>query len=502
MMQTDPMSESVSESGQDTVVHQATHLREAASSACTHEVIVIGAGPAGMAAATTAARLGLRTALLDEQPHAGGQIWRDVGRADARMATLLGPDYLQGQAAVEALQASAVDVMHETLVWDVNRDLTVTGLRHGRAFQLRAPQLIAATGALERPTPIPGWTLPGVMNAGAAQIALKHARSIPQGPVVLAGAGPLLLLVACQLAEAGADVQAVIETSTPAHRLAALKHLPGVLSNGTARAALLKGLGFSERLRRMGVRRFSACRGLIVLGDDRAHGLRFHSQGRTHEIAADTVLLHHGVVPNTQLSRLMRIAHTWHPAQHAWHVVTDAYGQTSLPGLRMAGDGIAIAGALAAQAGGTLAALGAAHALGRLDAHALTREAAPFARTLEREQRIRPFLDALYQPAAEVLMPADDTIVCRCEEVTAGRVREMARLGCQGPNQTKFFSRCGMGPCQGRLCGIPVTQLLADELGRSPAEVGAYRIRAPLKPVPLSAIASMHAHAVARRTVD
>lgn len=475
-------------------------MMQAESPACTHDVIVIGAGPAGMAAATTAARLGLRAALLDEQAHAGGQIWRDVGSANARIATLLGPDYMQGRQAVETLQASAVDVMHGTLVWDVNRDLTVTALHAGRAFQLHAPQLIAATGALERPTPIPGWTLPGVMNAGAAQIALKHAQSIPSGPVVLAGAGPLLLLVACQLAAAGADVQAVVETSTPAHRIAALKHLPAVLGTRTAMTALAKGLGFLVRLRRAGVRRFTAARGLIVLGDHRAQGLRFTSQGRTHEIAAETVLLHHGVVPNTQLSRLMRIEHAWHPAQQAWHVVTNAYGQTSLPGLRMAGDGTAIAGALAAQASGTLAALGAAHALGRLDTQALQREAAPFARTLAREQRIRPFLDALYRPPADILMPADDTLVCRCEEVTAGRVREMARLGCQGPNQTKFFSRCGMGPCQGRLCSIPVTQLLADELGRSPAEVGAYRIRAPLKPVPLSAIASMHTHSDAGST--
>src|SRR5208282_1897559 len=82
--------------------------------------------------------------------------------------------------------------------------------------------------------------------------------------------------------------------------------------------------------------------------------------------------------------------------------------------------------------------------------------------------------------------PSNETVVCRCEEVTAGRIREMARLGCQGPNQTKFFTRCGMGPCQGRMCGLTVTQVLAKALGKRPDEVGAYRIRAPLKPVPLA----------------
>lgn len=459
----------------------------------THELIMIGAGPAGLAAATTAARLGLRCVLVDEQPRAGGQIWRDVEQADARVSALLGTDYTRGRQAIDAPRAAQVEVMHGTLVWDVDRDLTVTALRDGRAFQLRAPQIIAATGALERASPIAGWTLPGVMTAGAAQIALKHAGLIPEGPVVLAGAGPLLLLVACQLAEAGAQVSAVVETGATGNRLAALRHLPGALSSKASRQALLKGLGFLRRLARAGVPRFATAHSLSINGSDRAEGLRFISRGRTHEIAARTVLLHHGVVPNTQLSRLMRVEHRWDERQLAWQVLTDAWGQTSLPGLRMAGDGTAIAGAMAAQSAGALAAMGAAHALGRLDERELSRQSAPLVRALQAEQRLRPFLDVLYRPPAEVLLPAYDVLVCRCEEVSAGRVREMARLGCQGPNQTKFFSRCGMGPCQGRLCGLVVTQLLADELGRSPAEVGAYRIRAPLKPVPLSAIAGLHA---------
>ena len=110
---------------------------------------------------------------------------------------------------------------------------------------------------------------------------------------------------------------------------------------------------------------------------------------------------------------------------------------------------------------------------------------------MRQQLRVRPFLDALYRPPEWINTPADDTVVCRCEEVTAGRIREMASLGCQGPNQTKFFSRCGMGPCQGRMCGLTVTQILAQELGKTPAEIGAYRIRAPLKPIPLASLAAL-----------
>lgn len=463
----------------------------AAAGGFTHDVIVVGAGPAGMAAATTAAELGLRTLLLDEQPRAGGQIYRDVGRvahAQPRVAQLLGPDYLHGATLVHALAASGAEHRAGTLVWDVGRDLAVTALHEGRAAQWRAPQLIAATGAMERASPLPGWTLPGVMNAGAAQIAMKSGGMVPQGRVVLAGAGPLLLLVACQLLDAGATVAAVVETAPAGQRRAALRHAVGALR---AWPYLAKGLKMVRRLRAAGVPWFVQAHGLRVTGSEHATGLAFVAAGAAREVAADLVLLHHGVIPNTQLSRLLRVQHRWCTRQLAWQVVADPHGQTSLPGLRMAGDGVAIAGARAAQASGALAALGAAEALGRIEGAELARRSAPWLRELQAEQAIRPFLDELYRPPRFITEPADDTLVCRCEEVSAGRVREMARLGCEGPNQTKFFSRCGMGPCQGRVCGNVVSQILAAELGRPVAEVGAYRIRAPLKPVPLGALAAM-----------
>ena len=458
----------------------------------SHDLIVIGAGPAGMAAASTAVSLGLRTALLDEQPAPGGQIYRDVARVSAaggKRAAILGDDYLHGATLAKRFGESGVDYLCDTLVWDVARDLTVTALRGGTTMQLRAPQLIAATGAMERASPVPGWTLPGVMNAGAAQIALKSGGLVPSGPVVIAGAGPLLLLVACQLLEAGVPVAALVETAAPGNRAAALAHAAPALR---AWSYLVKGLSMMRRLRAARVRWFRGATALRVTGAQRAEGIEFHAGGRTHRIDANTVLLHHGVVPNVQLSRLLRVAHAWNDTQLAWHVVCDPTGQTSLEGFRVAGDGAAIDGALAAEASGTLAALGAAVALGSLSAAEAALRSRPIRRELDRQRSIRPFLDALFRPPRWILEPADDTIVCRCEEVTAGRVREMARLGCQGPNQTKFFSRCGMGPCQGRVCGGVVTQILARELRRPAHEIGAYRIRAPLKPVPLQAIAGLN----------
>lgn len=245
------------------------------------------------------------------------------------------------------------------------------------------------------------------------------------------------------------------------------------------------------KLRKAGVPVYSAACDLRVEGKQQAEALVFRAEGREWRYEAETVLLHHGVVPNTQLSRLMRVDHDWDAEQLAWIPRLDVSGQTSLPGLRIAGDGAAIGGALAAEPAGALAALGAAVALGRLDASNAEAQAAPLHSQLKRQLRIRPFLDALYRPPKWLTEPTDDTGVCRCEEVTAGQIRDMARLGCQGPNQTKFFSRCGMGPCQGRMCGLTVTQLLTSITGVTPAEVGADHIRSPLQPVPLGSLATL-----------
>ena len=121
------------------------------------------------------------------------------------------------------------------------------------------------------------------------------------------------------------------------------------------------------------------------------------------------------------------------------------------------------------------------------------RRAAAFHAEVRHHMRIRPMLDAMYRPAPWITCPPDETIVCRCEEVTAGEVRRLTKLGCLGPNQTKAFSRCGMGPCQGRMCGPTVAAILAAENGLAPEEVGQYRIRPPLKPVPIGAIATLAA---------
>ena len=444
---------------------------------------VIGAGPAGMAAATLAAELGLDTVLIDEQDAPGGQIYRGVERAPA--GSPLGDDYLAGKPLAAALRASQAHYLPSTTVWHIDPDGTLSLISAGASSAIRARRVLLAMGAIERPVPIPGGTLPGVMTAGAAQIALKTADLVPSGRTVLAGQGPLFWLVAAQLIRAGAPPALMLETRPHANLHAAAPLLARTLWPG--RRALAKGLGLIGEVKRAGVPILRRVAGLRAIGGARLESVAWDGG----EAPADLLLLHEGVIPNTQVSLGLQLDHRWDAAQLCWRPVTDEWGATRLSTIAIAGDGGGIAGAEAAAPSGQLAALDAASFLDKIDPAERDRRAAPIRRALRRELAIRPFLDALYRPAPPVLVPPDEVIACRCEEVTVAQIRQAARLGAQGPNQAKAFTRCGMGPCQGRICGPIVGAVMADTLGKPIAATGTYRPRAPYKPITVGALAGL-----------
>ena len=170
---------------------------------------------------------------------------------------------------------------------------------------------------------------------------------------------------------------------------------------------------------------------------------------------------------------------------------TDLWGTTSIETLAIAGDGAGIFGAEAAAIAGELAALETAYRAGKIDELQRDITAGPLLRENNRICCIRPLLDRLYYPSSEILTPANETLVCRCEEVTAGEIRKCVNEGATGPNQLKAYTRCGMGPCQGRMCGLTVAEVIANERGKTAEEIGYYRLRPPIKPVTLGELAAM-----------
>ncbi|HZZ95111.1 MAG TPA: NAD(P)/FAD-dependent oxidoreductase [Usitatibacter sp.] len=450
-----------------------------------YDVAVIGAGPAGLAAASLCARAKLSTVLFDEQAAPGGQIYRGITQSPLADRSILGADYWAGEKIAREFFASGVQYVPRATVWSVTAEREIGVSTGGGSRLLQAKHVIIATGALERPFPIPGWTLPGVMTAGAAQTLLKSSGIVPDGRTVLAGSGPLLWLLAWQLLNAGATLDAILDTTSRESRARARTHLPSFLIS----PYLLKGLKLLRSVRKR-VRVVSDVTQLEAKGDARVQSVAYATaaQGAPVGMPVDNLLLHQGVVPNVNLALSIGIEHRWDEEQLCFVPVLSPSGATSVPGIYIAGDGGGIAGAQAAAWRGVMSASDIVRAV---NPEAARRAAKAARTTLEHFARGRKFLDAYYRPAPQFRVPAGDTLACRCEEVTARQVIETVALGCPGPNQMKSFLRCGMGPCQGRLCGLTVTELIARERGVSPQEVGYYRLRPPVKPITVAELAEL-----------
>lgn len=455
------------------------------------DLAIVGAGPAGLAAASVATGGGLRTVLIDEQPVPGGQVWRNLeARGDDRT----------GLDLIRQVRAGGTGLRPGTTLVEIafdGADPTLTWMCQGRLGRTRARALILATGAMERPVPIPGWTLPGVLGVGALQTALKTGgllpgRGEPGSGLIVAGHGPLLLLYLAQVAAAGGTVSAVLDTGPSGRsplRLAGL--LPMALFGDPV--TLGRGVLLLVRRALSGIKVHRGVRHLTAIGGDRLEAVRFTDTDGEHTLPCSLLGLHDGIVPNTQVTRLLRLDHEWRPDQRCFAPAADDFGRTSRPGVWIAGDGGGIAGAVAARVSGRLAALDVLRNLGSVPEQAFRDRAAALLRRRARLGAARRFIDALYPPRDPADGLADTTIVCRCEEVTAGAVRAAVTAGATGPNRAKTATRCGMGACQGRMCGQLLSQIVAHATGRPVDAGGALRVRPPLKPVPMAAFAALTA---------
>jgi len=457
------------------------------------DVVVVGAGPAGMAAAARLRSMAIRVTLVDEQPAPGGQIWRNLeANRNTAVGKALGSDYAAGAAAVAALRGSGCSLRFGTQVWQLedgqsDADWRVFLKTAEGLDMLPASIVLLAGGAQERPNPFPGWTLPGVVSVGAAQILMKSAGQIPAEPVWVAGAGPLPLLYMTQLLALGGKIAGYLDTTPRGNLVAALPHLPRALA---AWRDLRKGIGWLKVLRRSAVPIVKDVAEIAASGSDCLETVTYRPRGGAAvTVPARLLLVHEGVVPAIHVTMAMGCRHDWRDDQQCFAPSLDGWGETSRAGLYVAGDGAGIGGAEAARLRGEIAALGIARKLGKLSEAEAGQRAAPFRRALKKALAPRPFLDALYRPRPEIFAPAGHTVVCRCEEVTADQICRAAGKG--GPNQLKAFTRAGMGPCQGRQCGYTVSHLLARSLNSSPGEVGFFHIRPPLKPVTLGELATL-----------
>lgn len=458
------------------------------------ELVIIGAGPAGMAAAVMARQFGLSVLVLDDNPHCGGQVWRQLGEYQQqpggaggrlRHRRFLGIGYRKGLPLVEDFAASGAEHWPGSAVWQITADRHVFCSRGGTARQIRAGAILIANGAMERPVPLPGWQLPGVMTVGAAQTMLKTA-ALGCDEAVFIGSGPLFYLTIWQYLEAGLKPAAVLDTARQADRLAALPWVPLALLQP---AMLADGLRWISRIRRQ-CRYFNAVSDIRLGGTSAVSEVSFRdSAGISHQLPASQVFLHQGVVPNINLTMATGLEHYWHQGQRCWHPLLGRDGASSMLGVFVAGDGGGINGAMAAITSGRLVAAAAARFLGCNAVPAM-----PFVRLRHAWHRSpRALLEKLYPPRQDCLVPAaDDAIICRCEGLDHATISRAISEGVAGPNQLKAYCRAGMGRCQGRMCGLTIAEMISRHHGQPQEKTGYYRLRPPVRPVTLEMLASLH----------
>ncbi len=456
----------------------------------TTRVVIIGAGPAGIRAAETLAQAGLRPILVDEGRLPGGQGYRRPSAGLALdMDALLGTQAAKYRAlhARFAELAPAIDYRPETLAWAVHEG-TLHVARDGAAATLPFDALLIAAGAADRVFPVKGWTLPGVFTLGGAQVILKDQGCLIGRRMVFLGSSPLLSLAALQYRQFGADVAAICDTTPLREKLLAAPAL------APAAATALRGLGYLARLRRDGVPMFSGTTPLAIEGRDHVEAVRFRlGDGEERVIACDAVAFGYGLKPETQLAELAGARFGYDPVFRLWGPNLDADGRAR-PGLYLAGDCAAIGGADAAEASGTLAALALLADLGGEVTH---RERRDMPRLRREVARYRSFQKGLARAFAwpgsrGATAIADEVELCRCENVTAGDIRAAiaADLGPVDVNRVKAITRCGMGRCQGRMCGPALQEIAAAASARPLAEVGRLRGQAPVKPLAIGSAAA------------
>lgn len=389
-----------------------------------YDVLVIGGGPAGLAAAVSAKQAGARVAIADDNPGLGGQIWRGEERK---------PSSPEATEWLRRVRAAQPEFISGARVYDQPEAGCLRAETFDGVLELRYQKLILATGARERFLPFPGWTLPGVAGAGGLQALVKSGLPIEDKKVVVAGTGPLLLAVAAYLRKRGANVLLIAE-QTSTSRL-----LSFGLSLWRSPAKIFQALQLKREL--SGIAHLTNCWPVAALGDERLQRVTLRRGQKTWDVACDYLACGFHLVPSVELA-------TFFGCDLRDGVVqVDEWQQTTVAGIYCAGESTGIGGLELSLVEGQIAGFAATAQLEKARAlFAERRQQQQFAAQLNHTFALREELKHLPQP---------DTIICRCEDVSFAQMQEYTAW-----RAAKLQTRCGMGPCQGRICGAAVEVLL------------------------------------------
>jgi glycine/D-amino acid oxidase-like deaminating enzyme len=458
------------------------------------DVLIVGAGPAGMSAAVQLAEAGVSIIVVDERQEPGGQFFKQVA-SSYQFADDIPSDsqYREGASQIERLLKTDAQVISGATAWGAFRedsDKTEICISAGmKSYVVNARQIVLATGAFESVPAFPGWTMPGVMTTGAAQGLVRAYRVAPGQRVLIAGNGPLNLHLAYELVNCGIDVVAVAE-SAPAPLP---RRLPAAIGALTSAPNLIRrGMGYLRTLRKQGVPVHYGHHILCADGEGRVRTGTIAKIGRDAKIVpntekhfdVDAVCVGYALHPSNELAKSLGCKHTV-VASGVAAPVRDESGQTNIVGVFVIGDGGVLGGAEVAMAEGRLAAQAILKNLSGVGSKSDRHDR----RTLHRHRRFQRNLWSMY--AAPDFRPAlPDTPVCRCEMVSLGTIESLITDGVHDMAGIKRLSRAGMGPCQGRYCQKQIATILADMTGIVPQAEELFAPQFPIKPTLVANVAA------------
>lgn len=464
----------------------------------SYDVAIVGAGPAGLEAAIACSENSLNVVLIDRSPKPGGNFYRSLPDSFERRGS---SSHIRSMKSIMArLGQVNLEQKFATEVWGIYPDEEsggwILGLHtSGCCRDIYAANVVLAPGAMERTVPFPGWTTPGVMTAGGVQSFIKGQAILPGKRFLLAGSGFLQLAVGAKLLAEGAEVVGIFES-----QFLDWKKRPPFRSIIGQGGRFKEALSYLGQIAKSKVRYRWGWTVIHVEGGDRVRKATVAKlnpesipiSGSEQSFEVDTVAIGMGFSPSIELSLLCGVRHEYDKTQNVYVPWRDGNFQSSKNGVYLAGDGAGIGGARLATIEGRIVGLALVIAEGKASGSHLGREIITLKRAHRREMSFVDWMNRIFRlPAGMYALSQEETIICRCEDVTRRDIIEAVRKGAKTINEIKALTRSGMGYCQGRTCRDAIARILEQETGdkidewvanRSP---GLFTARPPIYPIPV-----------------
>jgi thioredoxin reductase/bacterioferritin-associated ferredoxin len=447
-----------------------------------YDLIIIGAGPSGVKAALTCSKKGLKVLIIDSNGNSGGQIYRAPPKSYIKKSEKSLEENLIQIKFSENLKKSNIDTAYNHTVWQVSPGFKIDAFNENGTIQWNTKNLIVATGTYEKIIPFDGWTTPGVIGLAACTILLKAHQTIPGNKIILAGNGPLLILVAYYMLKFGGKVDAIVDTSS---KFEWIKSMISLIFNPKN---FIQGISWISKIIFSRVPIYS--NSLINKVDKIDKGISVKIQNiknkKIKELTSEVLAVGHGLIPSTDISRLLKVNHSYNELKGGWVPKLDKYFKSSIKGLYIVGDGSGISGAIAAEEKGELAAIAILKDLNLISEKEFQNNNDRIIKKLNRYEIFAKGIAKLNTtPQSLIENINNDTVICRCEDITKKDIINSVKNGAKNLNQIKSWTRFGMGPCQGRTCQYAVAKVASQHLKCNMKDLGYLTGRTPLRPFPL-----------------